>query len=651
MLYSSHLEGMERPVQSFKSFIRTTPSRASPNKPLPPIIPTLQEIPSSSSVATANSQSRSTGFSLWEAPSNWDNSDQSQVFSTSPFALRQYSPLIPEPPEDIAAMQADPALWQLGNGPFPQTALDPIHERNAVTPEIPARNPSRLSLSKPVSTTNNSRSSLPSVSSRYSTGANDEGLLEDVSETGSDGQPGNDLPSSLDLVTALSDMKMEEKAFNSLGLGSSRDQGIVWGGQPQRSDSLQLEDDAHLDLQGNKLTTFRKGSLLADDSPVSPEDPDMSNKMQALSFAQDYHNILADRVFDDHAQLEHTTPLKMPPKDRDLTPQPLAWRKESSGSPPTGLLENPQLPPNSSSGQSLGRHKNLRKMSSWVSYHFRKDSHTGTHQGSTSNSDALPQPQVSESEDDRHLKKDARLTNIVQHGRDFIARKVQRRATEPHKPLIISSPLPQHSNQAPDNPSVSAAPLELPTPLFRLPGGLSIVRESPLSTPRPHTAGEPPASPSSPSSDLSWSDFPVSSLFHFDFPRRSSCQSENAQVQSPVVAIKHKLRSLGSSSSLRAFSYSTTSLATPSQGAFPSYSPPQARRRSHNVGSPLTAPPFSHGVEQRSDDSVEEPTNKLNLFEKAKNARDAWKKLQQEIKKERLKQIIILVESDKTTEI
>ncbi|KAF2626935.1 hypothetical protein BU25DRAFT_411459 [Macroventuria anomochaeta] len=70
MLYSSsHLQGMERPVRSFKSLIRATSPRTSPEKPLPPVPPPLQKNPSSSSITTI--QTRSTELSLWEVPSNW----------------------------------------------------------------------------------------------------------------------------------------------------------------------------------------------------------------------------------------------------------------------------------------------------------------------------------------------------------------------------------------------------------------------------------------------------------------------------------------------------------------------------------------------------------------------------------------------------
>lgn len=629
---------MECPVRSFKSFIRATPPQASDKpSPLVPAKPPLQKNPSSSSIATV--QTRSSGLSLWEAPSNWANNEDIQKQSTPPFALRHYSLLIPEPPEDIAAMQADPVLWQQSNGSFQQTPLDPIHERTTAIPDIPPRNPSRLSLSlsNPTTARKDSKDTLPSINSGYSTTTNDDGVSEE--RIG-----GADLPSPLDFVSALPNMTMEERAFNSLRLGSPRDQGIIWGGPHQRSDSVQLEDNFHLDLEGNKLTMFRKGSVLVDDSPVSPEAAEMSDKMQALSFAQDYHNGLADRSFNDHHE---PSPSSTPRKDRDLTPQPLAWRKPDD-SPPTEAPQRPEMP----STISSGRYKNIRKMSSWVNHRLRKEPQTDVNQRSISDPEIHSYRQLHEFEVDRYPKHDARFANIVQHGRNLLSSKILRRESEPRKPMVISLAKSQQFNSTAQEPSVSTAPFEIATPVFRLPGGLAIVRQSPLSTPRPQTAGE---SPSSPFSDLSWPDFTISLPFRCDFSRRSSCQSATSQPQSnPFTAIKQKFSSpIGSPLVPRSFSYSTTSLATPAtQESAPPYSPPQTRRRSHNIGSPLTAPPSFHGIEQQhTKEAVEGATNKLNLIEKAKNARDAWKKHQKDVKNEKLKQSIRLVGPADATDV
>ena len=160
-------------------------------------------------------------------------------------------------------MQADPALWQQGHGPFQQTPLDPIHERAAITPDIPPRNPSRISSRK------NSKDTLPSVSSRYSIITHEDRLEEEDERASKQLSP--DLPSRLDLISALSDTKIKDKAFNTLTTALQRDQGIIWGGQHQRSDSVQLDNESYLDLQGNKLTTFKRGSIAIDHSPVNTD--------------------------------------------------------------------------------------------------------------------------------------------------------------------------------------------------------------------------------------------------------------------------------------------------------------------------------------------------------------------------------------------
>jgi hypothetical protein len=632
MLYSSHLQGMERPVRSFRSFIRVTPQ--APDKPLPPAPEKPPLLKNSFSSSITIIPSRSTGLSLWEPPSNWENDEDSQARSTPSLALRQYSPLLPEPPEDIAAMQADPHLWQQSNGSFQQTPLDPIHEKSAAGPVIPPRNPSRLSLllSNPASTRKNSKDTLPSINSRYSSNTDDDGPSRACFDSA-------DLSSTLDLACALSDMTMKQGALESPCLGSPRDQGIVWGGSHQRSDSVQHKDDLFLDLQGNKLTTFRKGSFSADDSPVSAEGPEMSDKTQALSFAQDYHNVLANKSFNEHDEPELP---KTPSEDRSLAPQPLAWNRGSCT--PPGEPQKPQLPQTT----SPGRYKNIRKMSSWVNHRLRKDCQTDVGSRSISDPGVSSTLQLPASEVDQDPKHDTRIATFVQHGKDLLSRRILRKNPEPRKPMLISFPQPQQQFEAtPQEPLSLTAPFEIATPILRLPGGFTVVRQSPLSTPRPQTASEVS---SSPFSDLSWPDFPVSSPFRRDFSRRHSGQSATSHQQSnnPFNAIKHKLSSpMGSPLIPRSFSYSTISLASPQpqEGSPSPYSPPQPRRRSHNIGSPLTAPPSSNPyvIDQHTDEAVEGLPNKLNLFEKAKHARDAWKKQQKDAKNEKLKQSIKLV--------
>lgn len=635
ILYSSHLQGMERPVRSFKSFIRVTPPHTRPNKPLPPI-PTLQKTSSSSSVATVQSISRSTGFSLWESPSNWDNGEGSQTQSSHSFALRHYSPLIPEPPEDIAAMQMDPTLWQRGNGSFPQTQLHPINERTTATPEIPARNPSRLSLSlsNPALAREFSKTTPPTISSRCSIITPDEELVGGIFATGPQGQASNDLASPLELASALLDETMKEKAARSLAPETLQEQHILRGNQPQRSDSLQLEDDVNLDLHGNKLKTFRKGSVLVSDSPISPEGPELDEKMQALSFAQDYHNVLVGQYQDDHDQFGDDCPPRTPPKDGDLTPRPLAWRKGSGGLS-AAASHRPQMTPSSSSG----RHNNLEKLSSWVNHRLRRDSQPGLHQGSTSSSKVSSNTH-SESDIHRSLKRDARLADIIQHGKDLISRKMLRKDSEPRRPMIISSPIPQHPIYPPSASPLSEAPFQLATPLFRLPGGLALVRNPPPSTHRPHISSGSPTSPTSPYTDRSWPDFPATSPFRFDFSRRSSWQSAASQPQqqsngAPDNVVKTRFRDfIPAPSSQRSLSCTSASYAAPPlQDPVVSFTPPSPRRRSHNINSPLRSSDAAEGHDEQ----------KRNLFEKAVHAREAWRMHRRDLKKERLKQSIRLI--------
>ncbi|KAF3001523.1 hypothetical protein E8E13_009330 [Curvularia kusanoi] len=534
-------------------------------------------------------------------------------------------------------MNADAALWQQGNGPFQQTPLDPIRERNVMTPDIPVRNPSRPSFRKGFKDT------LPSISSRYSTGTFDERLQEEGHEEARGVPFGTNSTSPLDLTSALSDIPTKDSALESSAAEPVRDQLIAWAGQQQRSDSVQLDNESYLDLQGNKLTTFKRGSIVADSIPFTSENMEASDRLQALSFAQDYHNILADPDFDNRAESRQHMPPLPPPKDQDPTPRPLTWRKDSGQLPsaePSQRIQRPRMPPCSSSW----RHRNIHKMSSWVNHRLGKESHGGAKQRAASDSALLSHSQASEHEADRHFRHEIRLTNIVQHGKDLVSRTILRRESEPKKALVISHPLPHHDPQDPTNASISATPFELATPVLRLPGGLTVVRQSS----RPDTQPQTAESPSSPFSDLSWPDFPASSPFRRDFSRRGSWQSTQSQARSGSSSLFGQKRPsplAGSPSASRSLSHSTTELGTSARDSALHYTPPTTmRRRSHNIGSPLSTPPSQQitGAGQCSEEGLE-GSHKFNLIERAKGAHEAWRKHQREVKNEKLKQSIKLV--------
>jgi len=532
-------------------------------------------------------------------------------------------------------MQANSVLWQQGHGPFQQTPLDPIHERNAATPEIPPRNPSRLSVSWSNASTarKNSREILPSITSRYSTSTVDDGLLAGSDDSPSIAPYNEDSPSPLDFVSALADMSMNQIAFASVGTELPHNRNILWGRQHQRSDSAQHEEGAHVDLKDKHLNTFRRGTVESDNNADVSENLEVSEKMQTLMFAQDYHNALTQR-----SSTGHDTSQESPIHHPNLTPQPLTWKKDPGCTPPPDTTQRPRLPPTSSSG----RHKNLRMMSSWVNQRLN-----GFNQRSLSDPGSTPQLTISENEAHRYLKNEARLTNIVQHSKEFVTRKILRRETEPTQRLLISHPISQPSAQGTIIPSATTTPFEVARPVLRLPGGLTLVRQTPSSNQlRPQTATDPPISPSS---DPSWPDFAVSSPFRRNFSRRGSVQSTHSQpAASPARPSHYAMYSpLASPTTMHSFSLSfsrsTPSLSTPVPQDSPSplspFSPPPPRRRSHNIGSPLSAAPSSHGMHE----ALEGVGHKLNLFEKARYAHGSWKRHQKEVRTERMKQSIRVV--------
>jgi hypothetical protein len=638
MLYHSHLGGIERPVRSFKSFIRIATPRASADKPLPPLPVYAQPAVStdSPSSSTYYLPSPSTGYSLWEPPSTWDTDESYQTPSNSPFAIREYSPLLPEPPEDIAAMQAGPDLWQQSNHPFQQTPLDPIRERDMITPEIPARNPSRLSFGK------DSRDTLPTISSRYSFSVHNERLQEEEGYEGGLGEHlDSNLPSPVDFMSALSSAEMETKASNSLAIGTPRNQGIIWGRQHQRSYSAQSDNPIYRDQQGNTLTKLKRGSNVLGGSPANLEYIEDRVGSQALSFAQNYHAILPDPCFDDRDRSPQDEPPEVPPKDQSITPRPLTWSKVSTPSPPADpprRLNRPRLIPSSSSGGIRGR----RKLSSWVNHQLRKVSHVGHRQRSASEPGMAVYSQLPDPEIERDLHYEARLANIFQNSKAVISFPFLRHQSEPKKPLVISNPIPHHDPYDYTNASVSTTPFELTTTVLRLPGGLAVVRPTPRPTPQPQTTD----SPTSSLSDLSWPDFPASSPFRVDFSRRGSWQSARSlpQTRSSSLCGLHCSSPVPwAPSAPRSYSHSTVDLGTSAQDGMTPSSAHTTRRRSHNIGSPLAAPPSSPSIEQLPAEVACEGDRKLGLFERAKLVHDGWKNHQKEVKKEKMKQSIRLV--------
>jgi hypothetical protein len=635
MLYHSHLGGMERPVRSFKSFIRIAPPRASADKPLPPLPVYAQPAVSTDSPSSSTDYlpSPSTGYSLWEPPSTWDTDESYQAPSNSPFAVREYSPLLPEPPEDIAAMQADPDLWQQGNRPFQQTHLDPIRERAVIAPEIPARNPSRLSFGR------NSRDTLPTISSRYSFNMPNERLQEEEDYDRALGEPlDSSLPSPVDLIFALSDEATQEKASNSLATGTSSNQGMIWGRQHQRSHS---DNGTYQDHQVNTLTKLKRGGNMPGGSSANLENLEDRARSQALSFAQDYHAILPDPCFNDGDRSPQDEPPEVPPKDQGITPRPLTWSKVSTPSPPADSpqrLNRPRLIPSSSSGGTRG----MRKMSSWVNHQLRKVSHVGHRQRSASEPGMAVYSQLPEAEIQRDIHYEARLANIFQNSKAVISRPFLRHQPEPKKPLVISNPIPHHDPYDYTNASVSTTPFELTTTVLRLPGGLAVVRPTPRPTPQPQTT----ASPTSSLSELSWPDFPASSPFQVDFSRRGSWQSARSLPQtrsSSLWGLHCSSPVPWAPSAPRSYSHSTVDLGTSAQDGMTPSSAHTTRRRSHNIGSPLAAPPSSPSIEQLPAEVACEGDRKLGLFERAKLVHDGWKNHQKEVKKEKMKQSIRLV--------
>lgn len=212
---STSLEGMERPVRSFKSFIRTTPPHPSetdkslPSLPLTPApwipIHPDRELAHSRPTTSHSTLERNPSVASWKAPAEWYNDNASEKsghsLSSPTLAPRSFAPLIPEPSPGIPGMETEPTAWLPPSAP-PAGRLLPIYERATANPDLgPPGTPPGTPL--PAPPVRNQSSEIPSPPGH---------------QRANSPPSRNDKPQGQSLSRADSDASTKEKAFASLGL-------------------------------------------------------------------------------------------------------------------------------------------------------------------------------------------------------------------------------------------------------------------------------------------------------------------------------------------------------------------------------------------------------------------------------------------------
>ncbi|KAL1603939.1 hypothetical protein SLS60_005531 [Paraconiothyrium brasiliense] len=465
---SASLEGMERPVRSFKSFVQTAPPNPTDTDKALPLTPAPWDRADSDRARTPTppsadfpplSRERISRTASWKAPAEWydDSPSGRSTHTPSPVltpvtsAPRFFSPLLPEPSPPLYGM-AESTTWPTSSSPPPVNRLLPIYERRGDSPDYgPPGTPPRTPLP-----------ATPPSDNRYI-----ENILPPELGRANSPRSREVVGANARVQAIFRSESTKEKAYASLGLELpsklSRD-----GKRPDREY-----------LRGKKIRALQKGNPLADDSW---EDEDMDDMTRALSFSQDYHDLLADQYQELSVRKEEVlnsggaqqvyeaqiyearfveSMHSIPPQDREVVPTPLTWRKSPAPSTPRSHSRDGATEQPSSPGQK-SKHKRL---SSLFNHHI------GTYDSSREDlSKKERRPSKSnrnhETQGDKAPEDDLRFSKFFPSNKPIKLGKKQKKTTAAKAPSASSSP-PQ------------------PSPMFRLPGGLAVVRNhSPSPSPR-----------------------------------------------------------------------------------------------------------------------------------------------------------------------
>jgi hypothetical protein len=582
---STSLEGMERPVRSFKSFVQTAPPHPTEtDKALPLTSAPWNRVnsdvertptPPSADLPLA-SRERSSSIPTWDAPAEWYNDGAScKSTHTTPSppptsAPRTFSQLLPEPSPNLLDM-VEPTAWLTPTSPLASRLL-PIYERASTNLDLgPPGSPPRSPLPAP-----------PPFKTRFI-----ENILPPEHRS-TDSSPGRKAFAT-DCAHELSRSgSNKEKAYASLGLDS-----------PFPNNSQELETNQRgrkradrQYLRGKKLHALYKGSPLVDDSW---EDEDMDDKTRKLSFSQDYHDLLADQYQEMNVRVQealstggvqqvHGAQLTESIRsgisiDHENIPRPLSWRKGSGRSTPRSQSQD-------RNGEQLSSPRKKSK-------HTRMSSLIPHRLGSSESSQEELSKRTPGSDAEKLQDNEFRFSRFFPSTRPMKFGKKQRK-TEIAK--------------APSAPSSSPQP----SPPIHLPGGLAVARtHSPSPVPQSDILSDKsPTSTHTRRSSQFGSDYsPTASN------PRSSYNSNNSPFTANIpIAMRSAYRTSGGSSySHRSSAYHPITFLPPPPPPPPPIMPSSPPR------SPLVSPEMLNRL--RDEKRIAEHRHIPNFFEKAKEAR------------------------------
>ncbi|KAF2663021.1 hypothetical protein K491DRAFT_709666 [Lophiostoma macrostomum CBS 122681] len=572
---SLSLEGMEKPVRSFKSFVKSVPPNpGSPAiyKPLPPTPspPGEPTSPPESIASPPTTPGRTSSVASWKAPADWFNSApiREDSFPTPPIsASREYSPLLPEPSPDPSDKYMELHAAQSGLLTPPQSRLMPIYERS--NRDLgPPRTPPRSPLPIPPKSTLRAevKKPLPSPNTHDAISDNKSGAAT-AGSTASDSNQRVASPAQ-STTSRASDNATDEKTYLNVE---------VYQASPPRSPDQGRPDRQY--MRGKKLRALNKGNPLSDNSW---EDPDMDEKTRQLSFSQDYHDLLVDQyqemsvrpeeILRDHTtqpQYNFSNPKRVSrhaSDDHELVPQPLAWRKESSAatSRSASWTGNNSAMPNAELAENKKKQRLSGKISTWVPHRLSvgPKRSPSTRQGSRSSgkpsidddrirnssvvsNGAIPR-RLSNSRVDREVDNDLRFSMFFPPSKPI---RFGRKGAKVHE-----TPKTDAAPPMPLVPSVSAQ--QMSAPIMRLPGGLTVIKTPPpllkseeVSIIEASSTGDPRPSMSLPGS-ASVSENAHSPISNPSERRFSYNSQQSAQNTSRGPAVQSRFRvSMGSAHS------------------------------------------------------------------------------------------------------
>jgi hypothetical protein len=660
------LRGMERPVRSFRSFIRTAPppSRSLDDKPLPPTPVCGQTIFDLRPTSPPTASEQPATDTSWKAPAAWDDSNTPYkgLQAPSPYTTRNYAPLLPEPSPGVFE-QLEPRSCSPAMSSYSNSRSGRVRSRADVIPSLPHRSPFRVSAFNTPSVESDTGPTLTSAFYNGNTPAIRTSSFSPDSF-------GSNIPASStqqsDIDMRISNLSTKQKAFASLGIESPTEQDTSWDNWSGGPGTPLFRDTTRspLPMQGHKIAPSSRGSPLPDDGTSFL---DASGQLRQRSVSQDYHNILANQYLETHSydatqSLQHKhdrdrpmpgygATAKAPSNPNELVPRPLPWKKERDSSASYRPIS--ELHPGSPSRPESSTRE--RRKSSWVPFHqtssvLRRLSHDESNARPGVEGDVRPQEHESR-RTRRSSKIDTRMSELKSNMRNFGTSMKPERASDTHTP--------------PGFPYSSATPAVEPLqPLLNPPSRLPVPPPPPEPTPRQQITSFLNLSPTSTietpraSPDIEPLEFePIPSNW-----RRSSMYSQYTHASvAPGVAVRRNMHMRISSGSIP----STRTRSNPSSPATPTSPlaheicfprtpppPPLPAYAPRILTSPSSQSPASYKSGEQSwlsragSDSEEEfPKRNIpkGLLGKAKGARKAWRNRQKDVKHEKLKASIRFV--------